>query len=154
MKLGWKSVTYWTFYGNELTSFLNFLKYWFLHMEIHFQIQYMIFGALVSNVNIWRYSCTFWLTKNILNKSDWAGPHSSPKYKFSFWSYYNPKLKYSIDQQLFLTWRTYPNLTCQMLTCPDLTCRDLTFFDLTCPELTCPDWTCTNLTCPQLPQPD
>ena len=103
-----------------------------------------------TTVPIFLWPCS----KKNKNKKDWAGPHSSSKYKFSFWSYYNPKLEYSIDQQLFLTWRTYPNLTCQRLTCPDLTCCDLTFFDLNCPELTCPDWTCTNLTCPQLPQPD
>ena len=36
------------------------------------------------------------LMKNVINKLDWAGPHSSSKYKFSFRSYFNPKLKYSL----------------------------------------------------------
>ena len=75
----------------------------------------------------------------VTNKLDWVEPHSSPKYKFSFWSYW-----------------TYPHFTCPYFTClcPDLTCSpDLTCHDFTCPHLTCPDFTWPILTWPVLTWP-
>ena len=70
------------------------------------------------------------------NKYDWAGPHSSPKLKFSFWSYCTPTTHMQLSSEQLDQSRNLKKIG--------------PFLTLICPELTKPDLNCPDLTCSYL----